>query len=99
MKINPNGIKALQTYQNQVNKNKETRGVPKPPAAPQSDRLEISREARDLAGYRRELQKLPEVRQVLVDSLKAKIQAGTYKPSPEKIAEGIIQEKLLDEKV
>lgn len=99
MKINPNGIKALETYQNQVNKNKETRDVPQTPAAPQSDRLEISREARDLAGYRRELDKLSGVRQELVDILKSEIQNGTYKPSPGKIAAGIIKEKLLDEKV
>lgn len=99
MKINPSGLKALETYTTQIKNKKDNRGVPQTPGAPQSDRLEISREALELQKYRLELQKRPGIRQELVTSLKAGIKEGTYKPSPEKIAEGLIRERLLDEKV
>lgn len=99
MKINLNGLKALETYTSQIKNKKDNRDMPKTPGIPQSDRLEISREARELQKYRLELQKRPGIRQELVASLKAGIKEGTYKPSPEKIAEGIIRERLLDEKV
>ncbi|MTI84045.1 MAG: flagellar biosynthesis anti-sigma factor FlgM [Firmicutes bacterium] len=100
MKINPNGIKALQTYNNQANVHKDGREASSTTNTPnKGDRIEISREARDLASYRQELKQRSEVRPELVQSLKAKIHEGTYKPSPEKIAQGIINDKLLDEKV
>jgi negative regulator of flagellin synthesis FlgM len=94
MKINPNGIKALETYQNRANIIKDDRKSPSASGTPgKSDRIEISREARDISLYLRELKKHPEVREELVQSLKAKIQDGTYKPSAEKIARGIINDK------
>ena len=99
MKINPNGIKALQTYNNQANINRDGREASNTNTPNKGDRIEISREARDMASYRQELKQRSEVRPELVQSLKAKIQDGTYKPDPEKIAQGIINDKLLDEKV
>lgn len=100
MKINPNGIRALETYKSQASDNiKNCPAKSTNTNTSQTDRIEISKQARDMQIYQKELKTRSGVRENLVASLKAKIESGTYKPSPEKIAEGIIKERLLDEKV
>lgn len=90
-----NGFDATKAYTNQLQKQDKAQAG-KPAAADKSTRtdiLDISSEARQAQVYRAALKDLPEVREDLVASLKAQIQAGTYKPDPAKIAQGIIEDK------
>lgn len=90
------GIDPIRAYNNQVKRKKaETRRD----AAPQADSLEISREAREIQFYKNALARLPDVREELVESLKQRIESGTYRPDAEKIAAGILEERLLDKRV
>lgn len=62
----------------------------------QEDKLEISPEARQIQTYLARLEKLPEVREDLVASLRKRIREGTYVPDSKKIASGLIEERLMD---
>lgn len=88
----PNGYDAVRAYQAQQTKEKagsknRTNGCD------QTDRLEISAGARNMQQYRDVLAAMPAVREELVTALQQSIQAGTYRPEPEKIAAGIIAER------
>lgn len=65
----------------------------------QADKLEISSQAKEMQMVRAKLAELPGVREDLVNGLKQRIQDGTYKPSGEQIAAGIIDERLMDKQV
>ncbi|AEF94675.1 flagellar biosynthesis anti-sigma factor protein FlgM [Desulfotomaculum nigrificans CO-1-SRB] len=65
----------------------------------QTDSLELSPEARAKQEIQAKLKEIPEVREDLVNRLKKEIQNGTYKPDASKIADGIIQERLLDKEI
>ncbi|MFZ5611288.1 MAG: flagellar biosynthesis anti-sigma factor FlgM [Bacillota bacterium] len=66
---------------------------------PAGDSVQLSGEARFKKEIEAALKNLPEVREDLVNRIKKDIQAGTYKPDTDKIADGILQERLLDKKV
>lgn len=68
-------------------------------AAVQGDTLQISPEARALQTFASALKNMPPVREEYVSRLKQQINSGAYKPDIEKIAEGIIKEGVLDEKL
>lgn len=99
MKISGNGIKAAETYATQAKKNlvkgKETA---KAGLDQGTDRVEISREAREIKIYMDALEREPAIREELVAKIKKKIQDGTFQSSTEKIVDGIIRELLLDKK-
>ncbi|GAB6158055.1 hypothetical protein JCM39194_12550 [Desulfotomaculum varum] len=61
--------------------------------------LQLSEAARFKKEIATALQNLPEIREDLVNRLKNEIQAGTYRPAADKIAEGILKERLLDKLV
>lgn len=60
----------------------------------------VSPQARQLADAHKKAFEIakatPDVREDRVAALKKQIQAGTYKPDPEKIADGIAREALLE---
>ncbi len=88
----PNLINA---YASQAQKDKAAKSS----AKPAGDKVEISGRARELNKFRAELNNLPEVREEKVRQLKQRIKEGIYQPLPEKIAEGLINERRLDELV
>lgn len=100
MKINPDVMKVYRTYDSRVDLKKENKAAYRGSTSSlENDRLDISQQARELAKYRQELDRLPDVRTELLAKIKSRIQGGDYQPAPDRIAAGIIKEKLLDEKV
>lgn len=65
----------------------------------QGDSVQLSNEAKFKKEIESTLKELPEIREELVNSIKRDIKAGTYKADADKIAHGIITERLLDEKI
>lgn len=95
MKINgPGGIGPIKAYTSQIKKDKA--GSKEKAGESQTDRLEISKEAMEVKSYRSALDNIPAVREDLVTALKQSIDEGSYQPDSEKIAAGILKEKLLD---
>lgn len=99
MKITGNGIKAAETYATQAKKNAgKDKETTRAGLSQGSDRVEISREAREIKVYLDTLKNEPEIREDLVAEIKKKVQNGTYQPATEKIVDGLINELLLDKK-
>lgn len=99
MKITGNGMKSIETYAAQAKKGVDkARENGKSGSGQGSDRVEISKEAREIRSYMEALQKEPAIREDLVAEIKQKVQDGTYQPSTEKIVDGLIKEILLDKK-
>ena len=91
-----NGIDASKAYTaQQQSKSKAPKNQGSGNAADRADILDISPQARQAHAYRAVLKDLPEVRDDLVMAVKKGIQAGTYKPDPMKIAEGILELSIL----
>ena len=63
------------------------------------DTLELSVQAREVQDFRVALRDIGEVRQDKVEQLKKEVQGGTYRADARRIAEGIIQDRLLDRQV
>ena len=55
-----------------------------------ADQVRLSQRAQEVQAARAALAEVPEVRQERVAELKAKIEAGTYKVDPYKVAERIL---------
>lgn len=68
-------------------------------AATGKDTAQISSKAMELHRYRTELDKLPSIRQDLVDGIKQRLINGTYKADATVIANEIIKEGRLDKLV
>ncbi|ABO50948.1 putative anti-sigma-28 factor, FlgM [Desulforamulus reducens MI-1] len=97
MKINgykPTGEVFKAYQQNKVDKNKSNKA-----SQPAADSVQLSHEAKFKKEIENTLKELPEVREDIVNKLKKEIQAGTYKPDAHKIADGILQERLLDKEI
>lgn len=62
----------------------------------QTDKVEISNSARELARARRLMNVMPDIRADKVDSLKSVIKSGAYKVDTEKVAVKIIERALRD---
>lgn len=90
------GMDAIRAYKTQVKKNK---AEARQGADVRADTLEISPKAKKMQLYRSVLAGLPEVREDLTASLKKKIADGTYMPDGERIAAGILEERLLDKRI
>lgn len=98
MKINgfngPNDV--YKAYnQNKPDKNNQ----PVKEKTDQADSLQLSKEAQFKKEIEATLKELPEVREGLVNRLKKQIQTGTYNADAKKIADGIMQERLLDKRI
>lgn len=98
MKITGNGVKAIETYAAQAKKGVNKAGEKGNTGPGQGDRVEISKEAREIRTYMDALQREPAIREELVATIKKKVQAGAYQPATEKIVDGLINEILLDKK-
>ncbi|GAB6180144.1 hypothetical protein JCM14036_14630 [Desulfotomaculum defluvii] len=99
IEVKINGFKPtsqiFQAYQqNKLEKNKANRVN-----QPAGDSVQLSQEAKFKKEIESALKELPEVRQELVNKLKNEIQDGTYKPDAQKIADGILRERLLDKEI
>ncbi|WP_051273088.1 flagellar biosynthesis anti-sigma factor FlgM [Desulfotruncus alcoholivorax] len=90
MKINSVDRNLIDAYKAQ---NKKNNTAAKKQINPEHDRAEISTRAQEIINYRAKLRDMPGVRQDRVDELKAQLKDGTYRPSAEKIAEGLIRER------
>lgn len=92
----PGGIDPLKAYTSQLKQKEKAETKIAASEGAHHDTLEISPEARQMQLYKRALDDMPAVREDLVASLKQKILEGSYKPESEIIADGIIEERLLD---
>lgn len=61
-----------------------------------TDRVEISGEAKEYQQLNQVIASLPEVRSERVAALQQKIEAGTYHPQSEEVAEKLVRSTLLD---
>lgn len=61
-----------------------------------SDRVEISGTAKEFQELSRQIASLPETRAEKVAALQQKIEAGTYHPAGEAVAEKLVRSTLLD---
>lgn len=61
-----------------------------------SDRVEISGRAKEYQQLNRQVASLPETRSEKVAALQQRIEAGTYQPQGEEIAEKLVRSTLLD---
>jgi len=95
MKITPAGPGAIDAYRKQTGKNKV---ASQNQTVPEHDRAEISNRGRQIQTYRTMLKEMPATRADRVADLKNRINNGTYEPSAEKIAEGIIAEGIMRER-
>uniref|UniRef100_A0A7C2HV20 Negative regulator of flagellin synthesis n=1 Tax=Ammonifex degensii TaxID=42838 RepID=A0A7C2HV20_9THEO len=57
-----------------------------------TDSFEPSTEVQGLQELKEQLQQIPDVRKDLVVRLRREIAAGTFKPDPKRIAQGILEE-------
>lgn len=91
------GIDAIKAYSAQLKKEKT--GPKENAGRIPADSLEISSEGKKIQYYKEILKKVPEVREELVVSLKKKIREGTYQTDSEKIAEGIMRERSIHDRL
>lgn len=61
-------------------------------AAPQGDYVTLSARSRELAIAQRHLSEVPDVREELVQRLRAEVAAGTYRPSSQQVAARMLAE-------
>ncbi len=88
MKINkPYSINPGQLYQTQQKQAKELKNIKKP----QSDKVEISNEAKKIKELVKKTVSLPDIRQNKVDELKSLIDNDQYVVTPEQIAKSILE--------
>lgn len=60
------------------------------------DKVEISSKALDLKAMSEAAMKTPDVRTEKVEALKVQVESGQYQVSPEKLAERLIEENILE---
>lgn len=96
MKINDKDntlINALRQYQDSARTGSKPDKKVEEKSAP-NEKVNLSATAKDIQKLKNAIANLPDVRQDLVDDLKARIDRGEYSASGEKIADKIIEEDL-----
>lgn len=93
MKITINRADVAKLYQPKKNHSSQGDAAAK---IDRADNFEISDTARELQIYKKEIKKIPEIRENLVNDLKYKIEHKIYVPSAKKIAAAIIEENKID---
>jgi len=97
MKINQyNGPSLYKAYEIQTRKKEQRENTPVSVNHLAGDSLELSDNVKELQYYKAQLAKLPSIREALVDGLKKNIQEQNYQVDPEKIADKMAGERLLD---
>jgi negative regulator of flagellin synthesis FlgM len=61
-----------------------------------TEKVDLSKKAKEIQQIKKILDEIPEVRQDKVRALKSQIANGTYRVDPEKIAEKMVGEALID---
>ncbi|ACZ18899.1 flagellar biosynthesis anti-sigma factor FlgM [Thermanaerovibrio acidaminovorans] len=61
------------------------------PSGGGGDQLEVSPFARELSDALKEMQKLPDVRSDKVEEIRSRIEAGTYRPDLDLVAERLVR--------
>jgi negative regulator of flagellin synthesis FlgM len=99
MEISDKNPLHINLYVNQVQQQRQTADATgsKPAALEKEDNVELSQTARELRRSQAALAELPDVRQEKVAQLKHQIESGTYRIEPEKIAEKMLDESLLND--
>lgn len=88
-----NGIKGYDRVDKSSSSAKKGKGTTSQPSR-QGDSVQVSNEARLVAGATSEAQSAPDIRQQKVDELKALVQSGEYVPDLRKTAAKIVEEDL-----
>jgi negative regulator of flagellin synthesis FlgM len=101
MEITPkNQADAIETYVNQVQVKPKTEDLnendPRQQAI-KSDTVVISETAKRIQAAQSQLETIPDVRSEKVADIKRRIEDGTYEIKPDKIAEKMIRESLLND--
>jgi len=86
----------MKAYQSRKNEGASRKDAP---AKDGEDTLELSVQAREMQEVRSALKDIAEVREEKVQQIKREIASGTYRADARKIAEGIIEERLLDKHI
>lgn len=76
---------------------RESKNGRKPPLSVKDEKVEISQEALLVRELVEKAKALPEVREELVERLRAEIQKGTYEPPLKEVASRLLSEALLEE--
>jgi len=101
MEITPkNQADAIEAYVNQVQVKPKTEEITEKDLRQQaikSDTVVISDTAKRIQEAQAQLETIPEVRSEKVAEIKRRIEDGTYEIKPEKIAEKMIRESLLND--
>jgi negative regulator of flagellin synthesis FlgM len=82
-----------------LSRKKEGVSPGKPPVKNGGDTLELSVQAREIQDVKTALKDIGDVREEKVEQIKSRIASGTYRADAGKIADGIIEERLLDKHV
>ncbi len=87
MKIqsNPNIQKIMKAYGKSAPKTQKSEGVKF-----EEDKIEISSQAKEIQVAMKALKETPEIREDMVNDIRAQIKNGTYKPSSEDVAEKLL---------
>lgn len=85
-----NDYKAQQSSGKEKAVRGDTVARPSEESKPESARVELSAQARDLKAIEKSLADLPEVDQSRVEALKQQIQSGNYTPNSQKVAEKLL---------
>ena len=98
MKVSGSGFKPTTEALKAYNRNQAADGKIQANQS-QGDSVQLSKEATFKKEIEAALKKLPEVREDLVHNLSKEIKSGSYQPDAHKIADGILQERLLDKEI
>lgn len=94
-KVKDASIPLIQQYQkNDLARNEADKSLAVVAAA--GEKVSLSSKAKDIQQIRQILDDIPDVREDRVRELKARIESGTYTVHPEKIAEKMAAESLID---
>lgn len=98
MKVSGSGFKPTTDALKAYNRNQAANGKTQANQN-QGDSVQLSKEASFKKEIEVALKNLPEVRQDLVRNLTKEIKSGSYQPDAYKIADGILQDRLLDKEI
>jgi len=99
MKINGNIEKIMRIYKKQPVQNKKANRVSKTETVHKSDKIELSREAKDFQAALDAVKQIPDIRQDKVEEIKSKILTGAYNVSAEEVAGKIVEGIIINEKI
>ena len=99
MKISSKDPSVRDAYVKQISQQQKEDAASKPGVKPveKADTVQISEEARELQEAQKVSENIPDVEVEKVAEIKKKIENGTYEVKPDKIAENMVKDSLLNE--